>query len=90
MRWEVNSSPHLLKHKKLDPKKRKRTMFDRFNERLKKLNVIDMGLVKWTVLFAAIILVKLFPQLLNLSYPVLIILMIVCAIKPCYKFWVKK
>ncbi len=65
-------------------------MFAKLNERVKKLTVIDIGLVKWTVLFATIIIVKLFPQLLNIGYPVLIVLMIACAIKPCYKFWIKK
>lgn len=65
-------------------------MFERLNERVKKLTAMDIGLVKWTVLFATIIIVKLFPQLLNISYPVLIILTIACAIKPSYKFWLKK
>jgi len=65
-------------------------MFDRLNERVKKLTAIDVGLVKWTAFFATIIVVKLFPQLLNINYPVLIMLMIACGIKPCYKFWIKK
>lgn len=65
-------------------------MFERMNERLKKMTVIDIGLVKWTAFFFAIIVVKLFPQLLKINYPILIILALVCGAKPLYKFWIKK
>lgn len=60
------------------------------NEKIKKMTVMDIGLVKWSVFFAAIIIVKLLPQLLKIGYPVLIVLMIVCAAKPLYKIWIKK
>ena len=53
-------------------------MFEKLNERVKKLTVIDIKLIKWAVLFATIIIVKLFPKLLEIGYPVLIILMLVC------------
>jgi hypothetical protein len=65
-------------------------MFEKMNQRVKNLTVVDIGLVKWSVLFAAIIIVKIFPQLLMISYSVLVVLMIACAIKPLYKFWIKK
>ncbi|MBU4376450.1 MAG: hypothetical protein KKD29_03110 [Candidatus Omnitrophica bacterium] len=65
-------------------------MIARLNERIKTLTVLDIGLVKWSVLFATIIIVKLFPQLLNISYTVLVILMIACMARPIYKIWIKK
>lgn len=65
-------------------------MFEKMNERIKKMTVMDIGLVKWSVFFATIAIVKLFPQLLKINYVVLLALMIACAIKPVYKFWVKK
>jgi hypothetical protein len=65
-------------------------MFKKMNERLRKLTVVDMGLVKWSVFFAAIIIVKLFPQLLKINYGVLILLTIACGARPLYKFWIKK
>ena len=65
-------------------------MFEKLNERVKKLTVIDIKLIKWAVLFATIIIVKLFPKLLEIGYPVLIILMLVCSAIPFYKFWIKK
>lgn len=65
-------------------------MFEKLNERVKKFTVMDIGLTKWAVLFATIIIVKLFPQLLKINFTVLVILMIVCSAKPFYKFWIKK
>ncbi len=65
-------------------------MFESWNERIKKMTVMDIGLVKWSVFFAAIIIVKLFPQLLKINYAVLVVLMIACGAKPLYKFWIKK
>lgn len=65
-------------------------MFKKMNERLRKLTVIDIGLVKWSAFFAAIIIVKLFPQLLKINYGILILLTIACGARPLYKFWIKK
>jgi hypothetical protein len=65
-------------------------MFRKLNERVKKLTLLDVKLVKWAVFFATIIIVKFFPQLLKIDYWVLIALMFVCAAKPFYVFWIKK
>jgi len=65
-------------------------MINYLNERIKMLTVVDIALVKWSVLFATIIIVKLFPQLLNINYAVLVILMMVCMARPFYKIWIKK
>ncbi|MBU1997880.1 MAG: hypothetical protein ABIG46_05365 [Candidatus Omnitrophota bacterium] len=65
-------------------------MFEKMNERAKKLGYWDIGLVKWSVIFFTIIIVKLFPQLLKINYPVLIVLMAACAVRPLYRFWMKK
>ncbi|MDD5085438.1 MAG: hypothetical protein PHE61_05260 [Candidatus Omnitrophica bacterium] len=65
-------------------------MFEKLNERVRKLSVIDIGLIKWTVLFATIIIVKLFPRLLEINFLILIALMIACMIKPLYVLWIKK
>ncbi len=65
-------------------------MFESWNERIKKMTVMDIGLVKWSVFFATIIIIKLFPQLLKINYAVLVVLMIACGAKPLYKFWIKK
>ena len=60
------------------------------DEKVKRMTVMDIGLVKWSVFFFTIIIVKLFPQLLKINYVVLIILVIACGARPLYKFWIKK
>jgi len=64
-------------------------MFEKMNERIKKMTVMDIGLVKWSVFFFTIIIVKLFPQLLRINYVALFVLMIACGAKPLYKIWIK-
>ncbi len=64
--------------------------FKSLNQRVKKLSFIDVKLIKWATFFATIIVVKFFPQLLRINYPILIILMVVCSIKPVYVAWFKK
>lgn len=63
---------------------------EKLNERVKNLTVCDIGLIKWSTLFATLIIAKFFPQILNIPLWILITLAVVCAIKPFYKFWFKK
>ena len=65
-------------------------MLENLSRRVKKLTLIDIGLTKWSVLFATIIIIKIFPHILRLGYPTLIILFLLCSIKPIYDFWFKK
>ena len=60
------------------------------NQRVKRLSFVDIKLIKWATFFATIVVVKFFPQLLQMNYPVLILLMVLCAAKPVYKAWIKK
>ena len=60
------------------------------DEKIRKMTVMDIGLVKMSVFFSTIIIVKLFPQLLRINYAVLIVLMLACGARPLYKFWIKK
>lgn len=65
-------------------------MLEKLNKMVKKLTVIDIWLTKWSVLFATIIIVKIFPQILRMHYPILIILLILCSVKPIYDLLFKK
>jgi len=65
-------------------------MFEKMNERIRRMTVVDIGLVKWSAFFFAIIIVKFFPQLLKINYPILIMLVLAFGMKPLYKFWIKK
>jgi|GEM_PF-1315534 len=65
-------------------------MFDKMNERVKNLTVIDIGLIKLSVFFATIYIIHMFPQLLNISYTALIVLVLALAAKPIYVIWIGK
>lgn len=65
-------------------------MFCVLKDKMKKMTVVDISLVKFSVFFFAIMLAKFFPALLNLSYPVLVVLVLACGAKPFYKTWLQK
>jgi len=65
-------------------------MINALNKRLKKLDVLDIGLLKLSVILAAIVIVKLFPQLLSVRYSILLILVILFAVRPVYSFLMRK
>jgi hypothetical protein len=65
-------------------------MINLLNERVKKLDIWDIGLLKLSVILAAIVIVKLFPQLLLVRYSVLLVLIILLAIRPVCSFLLKK
>ncbi|MDE1920393.1 MAG: hypothetical protein KGJ09_03515 [Candidatus Omnitrophica bacterium] len=65
-------------------------MFENLNIRLRRLDVGDIGLVKWACVVFGIVLAKFFPQLLQINYIVLVALMLVFSVRPTYKFWIKK
>jgi hypothetical protein len=62
-------------------------MLDEINKRVKNLDALDIGLIKWSVLFFALIVIKMFPQLLHIGYLILIIIVIALAARPVYRFW---
>lgn len=64
-------------------------MLEELNKRVKNLDTIDIGLIKWTVLFTGIVIVKIFPQLLSISYPLLVVIIVALAARPVYRFWGK-
>ena len=65
-------------------------MFEDFTERTKRLSIVDIGLIKWCMIFMGIIIAKVFPQLLEVSYLKLIVIAVILGIKPVYVFWIKK
>jgi len=65
-------------------------MFKYLNQRIKNLDVLDISLTKMAVLFFTIAIVKIWPALLQISFSVLITLVILLAIRPMYSIWFKK
>jgi len=62
-------------------------MIKSLDEKVRNLSVIDIGLIKFAVFFAALIIVKLIPQLVTIDFSILIGLVILCSAKPFYDFW---
>jgi hypothetical protein len=62
-------------------------MMDELNKRVKNLDAMDIVLTKWAAIFAALIIIKIFPGLLSISYWILFIVLIVLAARPAYKFF---
>ena len=65
-------------------------MLESLDRRLTKLNVLDIGMIKLSLLFAGIILAKLFTPLINMQLSVLLVLVFGFALVPFYKFWITK
>jgi len=57
------------------------------NERAKKLGIIDIKLAQMAAAFSALVIVKLIPQIMDLSIWWFAGLLVICAIKPFYAFW---
>ncbi len=60
------------------------------NERVKKFSIVDVKLAQGIGIFVALILAKLIPQIMNISIWWFVALLIICAAKPCYVFFIKK
>ena len=68
----------------------KMKLWDEMNQRIKKFGIIDEKLAQLAAIFFALIVVKLIPQIMNLSIWWFVGLLIACAIKPLYVFYLKK
>ncbi len=65
-------------------------MIQYFNSRVKMLNIFDLKLLQATVMFLAIIIVKLIPRILEIDIWWFVLLLVLCLIKPFYVFFFKK
>lgn len=64
-------------------------MLEDLDKKVKNLDTLDIALTKWAAIVAGIILIKLFPQLLNIGWLVLIIILVALAARPAYRFFGK-
>lgn len=60
------------------------------NERVKKFSTLDLKLAQAAAMFVALILAKLIPQIIGINIWWFAALLVLCAIKPFYVFWIKK
>ena len=68
----------------------KMKLWDEMNRRIKKFGIIDEKLAQLAAIFFALIVVKFIPQIMDVSIWWFVGLLIVCAIKPLYVFYLKK
>jgi hypothetical protein len=60
------------------------------NERVRKLNIFDIKLIQGCTMFMVLIIVKLIPQIMTINIWWIVILLVLCAIRPLYVFFIKK
>ena len=65
------------------------TTLDNVNQRVSKLSIIDVKLAQWCAIFLTLIIVKIIPEIMSINIWWFIGLLILCAIKPMYSFFVK-
>ena len=65
-------------------------LLESLDKRVKKFSIIDVKLAQGVAMFFALIIAKLIPDIMDLSIWWFVALLIICAIKPCYVFWIKE
>jgi hypothetical protein len=62
-------------------------MWEYFDKRARRLGILDTKLVQAAAIFFALVIVKLVPQIMNVSIWWFVVLAVVCAIKPFITFY---
>lgn len=62
-------------------------MLEELDKRVKNLDTLDITLIKWAAVVAGVIIIKIFPQLLNIGYIILLVVLVALAARPAYRFW---
>jgi hypothetical protein len=65
-------------------------LLEDMNQRVKKFDIVDVKLAQVTAMFFALIIVKLIPDIMDVSIWWFVALLVVCAIRPFYTFWFMK
>ena len=60
------------------------------NQRVRKLSIWDIKLAQFSAIFLTLIIVKILPEITSISMWWFIGLLVLCAIKPMYVFFLKK
>lgn len=65
-------------------------LIEGMTRRVKKLGIIDLKLAQGAAMFFALLIAKLIPSIMDLSVWWFAGLLVICAIKPFYVFWIKE
>ncbi len=60
------------------------------DSKVKKMDWIDVGLVKWSCIAFGLLLAMLFPVLLNINIYYIIVIVVILAVRPMYNVYFKK
>ncbi len=60
------------------------------DSKVKKMDWLDVGMVKWSCIAFGVLLVMLFPALLDINIYYVLALAVVLAIRPAYRVYFKK
>ena len=60
------------------------------NRRIKRFSIVDEKLAQAAAIFFALIIVKLYPCIMDVSIWWFVLGLVICAIKPLYVFYIKK
>jgi hypothetical protein len=65
-------------------------LLEDMDQRVKKFSIIDVKLAQGVAMFFALVVAKLIPQIMDLSIWWFVGLLVICAIKPFYVFWIEQ
>ena len=65
-------------------------LLEDMNQRVKKLGIIDLKLAQGAAMFFALVIAKLIPDVMDLSIWWFVAMLVICAIRPFYAFWLMK
>ncbi len=65
-------------------------LLEDMNQRVKKFDLMDVELAQGAAMFFALVIAKLIPDVMDLSIWWFVGLLIICAVRPFYVFWIMK
>ena len=58
--------------------------------KVKQLDWVDIGLIKWSCIAFGILIAMLFPEILSINIWLIVAIIIVLALRPTYRVYIKK
>jgi hypothetical protein len=60
------------------------------DKRVRRFGIIDVKLAQGAAMFFVLVIAKLIPQIMSINIWWFVALLVLCAIKPFYVFWIRK
>jgi len=65
-------------------------LLEDMDQRVRKLGIVEVKLAQGAAMFFVLIIAKLIPQIMDINVWWFVALLVVCAMKPFYVFWIKQ